>query len=274
MLPGHRRPGGDAQAARADRTARPRSSCSPRKGEESDRIVGLRLGADDYVVKPFSPAELVARVDAVLRRVDPVGRARAAARLRRPARSTRRRGGSTPRGEEVALTAARVRAAAVPGPPPGPGVQPRGAHGPRLALLLLHRHLDRHGARPAAALQDRARPGASRATSRRCGASATGSRRERTVAASPRAASAPWPSPRAALALGGDAARTTFVLLAPLGLRDACSAGARARRAAAPARRAAAPVRARSRRSASAQVVIAVALFVGADVRVRPRRAD
>jgi two-component system, OmpR family, response regulator ResD len=40
------------------------------KGEESDRVVGLRLGADDYVVKPFSPAELVARVDAVLRRVD------------------------------------------------------------------------------------------------------------------------------------------------------------------------------------------------------------
>jgi two-component system response regulator ResD len=41
------------------------------KGEESDRIDGLRLGADDYVVKPFSPAELVARVDAVLRRNDP-----------------------------------------------------------------------------------------------------------------------------------------------------------------------------------------------------------
>ncbi|WP_372790690.1 response regulator [Paraconexibacter sp.] len=40
------------------------------KGEEHDRIVGLRLGADDYVVKPFSPAELVARVDAVLRRLD------------------------------------------------------------------------------------------------------------------------------------------------------------------------------------------------------------
>jgi two-component system, OmpR family, response regulator ResD len=40
------------------------------KGEETDRITGLRLGADDYVVKPFSPAELVARVDAVLRRVD------------------------------------------------------------------------------------------------------------------------------------------------------------------------------------------------------------
>jgi len=40
------------------------------KGEHTDRINGLRLGADDYVVKPFSPAELVARVDAVLRRVD------------------------------------------------------------------------------------------------------------------------------------------------------------------------------------------------------------
>jgi DNA-binding response OmpR family regulator len=40
------------------------------KGEESDRLVGLRQGADDYVVKPFSPRELVARVDAVLRRAD------------------------------------------------------------------------------------------------------------------------------------------------------------------------------------------------------------
>jgi DNA-binding response OmpR family regulator len=42
------------------------------KGDEQDRVIGLRLGADDYVVKPFSPAELVARVDAVLRRVDTV----------------------------------------------------------------------------------------------------------------------------------------------------------------------------------------------------------
>jgi DNA-binding response OmpR family regulator len=40
------------------------------KAELSDRVSGLRLGADDYVVKPFSPTELVARVDAVMRRVD------------------------------------------------------------------------------------------------------------------------------------------------------------------------------------------------------------
>jgi phosphate regulon transcriptional regulator PhoB len=38
------------------------------KGEEIDRVVGLEIGADDYVVKPFSPRELVARVKAVLRR--------------------------------------------------------------------------------------------------------------------------------------------------------------------------------------------------------------
>jgi DNA-binding response OmpR family regulator len=39
------------------------------KREETDRILGLELGADDYVVKPFSPQELVSRVKAVLRRV-------------------------------------------------------------------------------------------------------------------------------------------------------------------------------------------------------------
>jgi DNA-binding response OmpR family regulator len=38
------------------------------RGEEADRIVGLEIGADDYIVKPFSPRELVARIKAVLRR--------------------------------------------------------------------------------------------------------------------------------------------------------------------------------------------------------------
>ena len=44
------------------------------RGDETDRIVGLELGADDYVVKPFSPKELVARVRAVLRRTRSAGR--------------------------------------------------------------------------------------------------------------------------------------------------------------------------------------------------------
>jgi len=41
------------------------------KGEESDRVRGLDLGADDYITKPFSPRELVSRIKAVLRRVEP-----------------------------------------------------------------------------------------------------------------------------------------------------------------------------------------------------------
>jgi DNA-binding response OmpR family regulator len=41
------------------------------RGEEADRIVGLELGADDYVTKPFSPRELAARVRTVLRRSAP-----------------------------------------------------------------------------------------------------------------------------------------------------------------------------------------------------------
>jgi DNA-binding response OmpR family regulator len=46
------------------------------RGDEADRIVGLDLGADDYVTKPFSPRELAARVRTVLRRTEPsVGKA-------------------------------------------------------------------------------------------------------------------------------------------------------------------------------------------------------
>jgi DNA-binding response OmpR family regulator len=41
------------------------------RGEEADRIVGLELGADDYVTKPFSPRELAVRVQTVLRRAGP-----------------------------------------------------------------------------------------------------------------------------------------------------------------------------------------------------------
>jgi len=43
------------------------------RGEESDRVIGLELGADDYVTKPFSPRELVARIKALLRRTEAPG---------------------------------------------------------------------------------------------------------------------------------------------------------------------------------------------------------
>jgi DNA-binding response OmpR family regulator len=43
------------------------------KGEESDRIVGLELGADDYITKPFSPNEVIARIRALLRRANRTG---------------------------------------------------------------------------------------------------------------------------------------------------------------------------------------------------------
>jgi DNA-binding response OmpR family regulator len=55
------------RAVRAVRPTQPVIILSAR-GEEDDRVAGLRLGADDYVVKPFSVKELLARVDAVLRR--------------------------------------------------------------------------------------------------------------------------------------------------------------------------------------------------------------
>ena len=51
-------------------------------GEESDRVVGLEIGADDYVTKPFSPRELVLRVDSVLRRARGAGAGRQRVRRR------------------------------------------------------------------------------------------------------------------------------------------------------------------------------------------------
>jgi DNA-binding response OmpR family regulator len=74
------------------------------RGEEADRIVGLELGADDYVTKPFSPRELAARVRTVLRRAAPpvLGEARLMLGDLEIDASTRE---VTKRGEPVQLTA-------------------------------------------------------------------------------------------------------------------------------------------------------------------------
>src|SRR2546429_6956366 len=66
ILPGH----SGFQILKAAREARPTLPIIilTARGEEADRVQGLRLGADDYVVKPFSVRELLARVEAVLRR--------------------------------------------------------------------------------------------------------------------------------------------------------------------------------------------------------------
>ncbi len=89
-------------------------------GEETDRIIGLELGADDYVPKPFNPRELLARIRAVLRRggdntmsrVDAGGRGiRFGGWVLEPAR----RRLLNPDGAEVALTGGEYRFAARPG---------------------------------------------------------------------------------------------------------------------------------------------------------------
>src|SRR6266540_1623339 len=66
ILPGH----SGFEILKAAREARPTLPVIilTARGEEADRVQGLRLGADDYVVKPFSVRELLARVEAVLRR--------------------------------------------------------------------------------------------------------------------------------------------------------------------------------------------------------------
>jgi DNA-binding response OmpR family regulator len=59
-----------AELRRDDRTRRLPVVMLTARGDETDRIVGLEMGADDYVVKPFSPKELVARVRALMRRFE------------------------------------------------------------------------------------------------------------------------------------------------------------------------------------------------------------
>ena len=71
------------------------------RDEDVDKIIGLEVGADDYLTKPFNPRELVARVKSILRRASPERRQIESKQLRhgrlpdrrRPARGARRRGG-------------------------------------------------------------------------------------------------------------------------------------------------------------------------------------
>ena len=79
------------------------------RGEEVDRVIGLELGADDYLAKPFSPRELVARIRAVLRRMatepQPVSGAVTWGPLRLDLRSRR----AEVEGRDLELTAAELR---------------------------------------------------------------------------------------------------------------------------------------------------------------------
>jgi DNA-binding response OmpR family regulator len=90
------------------------------KGEESDVILGLGVGADDYVTKPFSPKELLARITAVLRRGDLKGDLPAPARIERgpividPARMV-----VEVRGKEVPFTLTEFRILAILAANPG-----------------------------------------------------------------------------------------------------------------------------------------------------------
>ncbi|GAA3283214.1 response regulator transcription factor [Dactylosporangium matsuzakiense] len=73
-------------------------------GEESDRVLGLELGADDYITKPFSPRELVLRVQSVLRRIAPPPASAADDLTDGDLRVDAARRIATLRGQELALT--------------------------------------------------------------------------------------------------------------------------------------------------------------------------
>lgn len=74
------------------------------RADEMDRVVGLSIGADDYVVKPFSPRELVERVKAILRRTRPPASAPAGVREFGPIRLDPEKHSVTMAGEAVSLT--------------------------------------------------------------------------------------------------------------------------------------------------------------------------
>ena len=148
------------------------------RGEEADRIVGLELGADDYVTKPFSPRELATRVRTVLRREQPSRGFEGSSVVRRArARCGDARGASARRA--AAADGEGVRPALLPRVEPAQRLLARPAHEPRLGLRGRARHGHRDRAHPAAPREDRGATLRTRFTSRRYGASATGLCRDR-----------------------------------------------------------------------------------------------
>ena len=161
-----RRGSGSAPRSAAARTSR--SSCSPRRPARTSGSPALSSGADDYLVKPFSPRELVARVRAVLRRAQgvevplvprPQLRRRAARDRHRAVHGAARRRGRRPDAE-------RVPAAHRPGDVPRPRLLPSRARRPRPGLRLRRRRADDRRPRQEPAQEDRAGSLPSRGTCR------------------------------------------------------------------------------------------------------------
>ena len=115
------------------------------RDDEIDRVLGIELGADDYVVKPFSPREVVARVAAILRRVGPAPPAgRAAGRGARGRLRLDPDGWSARWGDaEVPLTVTEFGILRALAAAPQQGLQPRRHHRPP-ARSGLRRHRPHH----------------------------------------------------------------------------------------------------------------------------------
>ena len=134
------------------------------RAEESDRIVGLEIGADDYMAKPFSPNELVARVRALLRRAQRVGPSLESTVTYGSIVVDRAQHTVMSNGVAVTLTAKEFLLLDVPPAAPGTRVVARRAAQRRLGLPLHWRHA--HDRRPRAAFAREA-PAARRDTHHR-----------------------------------------------------------------------------------------------------------
>ena len=163
MLPGI---DGTALCRRIREQSRVRSSCSPPKSAEIDKVVGLEIGADDYVTKPYSFRELLARIRAVLRRNQGAVEASGVVDDDIPlvCGDISMQVGQhqvTVRGEKRVLPAQGIRTARIPHAEQGARDDPTPAHRPHLGLRLRRRHEDPRRARQARALQDRGGSGPS-----------------------------------------------------------------------------------------------------------------